>query len=162
MGSSSVRTLRRPEAALVVGTGVSPYEAGEVWHLLDRRLEMPITKLELSSLARVNLNRYNTLVMVSGVYPTDKPFVEKLKAWVQAGGTLITFKTASEWVIKQGLSKGKLVLADTTNKVIRYNYDEATNYEGPKPSAAAFSRPTWTSATLSVSGYEPTYIAVQE
>ena len=132
LGSGSVRTLRRPEAAVVVGTGVSPYEAGEVWHLLDRRVEMSITKLELSSLPRVNLNRYNTLVMVSGAYPTDKAFVDKLKAWVQAGGTLITFKTASEWVIKQGLSKEKLVLSDTTNKAIRYNYDDATNYEGAK------------------------------
>ena len=132
LGSGSVRTLRRPEAAVVVGTGVSPYEAGEVWHLLDRRVEMPITKLELSSLPRVNLNRYNSLVMVSGVYPTDKAFVDKLKAWVQADGTLITFKTASEWVIKQGLSKEKLVLADTTRQALRYNYDDATNYEGAK------------------------------
>ena len=132
LGSGSVRTLHRPEAALLVGTGISPYEAGEVWHLLDRRVEMPITKLDLSGLPRANLNRYTTLVMVSGIYPTDKPTVDKIKAWVQAGGTLITFKTASEWVIKQGLSKEKLVLADTTNKAIRYNYDEATNYEGAK------------------------------
>lgn len=132
LGSNQVRTLRKPEALLLVGPGVSPYEAGEVWHLLDRRVGMPITKLDLANLPRTNLNRYTTLIMVSGAYPTDKALSDKVKAWVQAGGTLITLKTASEWAIKQGLTKEKLVAADTTKKALRYNYDEATNYEGAK------------------------------
>ncbi|MBC3788157.1 M14 family zinc carboxypeptidase [Spirosoma utsteinense] len=132
LGSNQVRTLRRPEVLMLVGPGVSPYEAGEVWHLLDQRVGMPITKLDLANLARVNLNRYNTLVMVSGAYPADRAISDKVKAWVQAGGTLITLKTASEWAIKQGLTKEKLLAADTTRKALRYNYDEATNYEGAK------------------------------
>lgn len=137
LGSNQVRPLRKPEVLLLVGPGpsgpgVSPYEAGEVWHLLDRRVGMPITKLDLANLPRVNLNRYTTIVMVSGVYPTDKAVVDKVKAWVQAGGTLITIKTASEWAIKQGLTKEKLLATDTTRKELRYNYDEATNYEGAK------------------------------
>lgn len=132
LGSNSVRALRRPEALLVVGPGVSAYEAGEVWHLLDQRVGMPITKLELGTLPRVNLSRYTTLVMVSGAYPTDRALVDKIRAWVQTGGTLITLKTASEWAIKQGLTKEKLVATDTTKRALRYNYDEATNYEGAK------------------------------
>ncbi|GAB3641648.1 M14 family zinc carboxypeptidase [Spirosoma arcticum] len=132
LGSNQVRTLRKPEALVVVGPGTSPYEAGEIWHLLDRRVGMPITKLDLANLGRANLNRYTTLIMVSGVYPTDKAVSDKVKAWVQAGGTLITIKTASEWAIKQGLVKEKLLAADTTKKALRYAYDEATNYEGAK------------------------------
>lgn len=132
LGSNQVRTLRKPEAMVVVGPGTSPYEAGEVWHLLDRRVGMPITKMDLANLGRANLNRYTTIVMVSGVYPTDKAVSDRVKAWVQAGGTLITLKTASEWAIKQGLTKEKVVVADTTKKALRYAYDEATNYEGAK------------------------------
>ena len=132
LGSNLVRTLRKPEALMLTGFGVSAYEAGEVWHLLDQRVGMPITKADLSNLPRMNLNRYNTIVMVSGTYPTDRAVSDKVKAWVQAGGTLITLKTASEWAIKQGLTKEKLVVADTTRKNLRYNYDDATNYEGAK------------------------------
>ncbi|AQG78173.1 M14 family zinc carboxypeptidase [Spirosoma montaniterrae] len=132
LGSNAVRTLRRPEALLLVGPGVSAYEAGEIWHLLDQRVGMPITKLDLSNLPRTNLNRYTSLIMVSGAYPNDKTIADKVKAWVQSGGTLITLKTATEWAIKQGLTKEKLLAADTTRRSLRYNYDEATNYEGAK------------------------------
>lgn len=132
IGSNNVRTLRRPEALMLVGPGVSAYEAGEIWHLLDQRVSMPVTKLDLSTLPRVNLNRYTTVIMVSGQYPADRVLSDRVKAWVQNGGTLITFKTGSEWAIKQGLTKEKLLPADTTKRALRYNYDEAENREGAK------------------------------
>lgn len=142
LGSNQVRTVKKPEALMLVGpgpssapfsSGVSAYEAGEVWHLLDRRVGMPITKVDLAAFPRVNLSRYNTLVMVSGNYASlDKATVDKIKAWIQAGGTLITTKTATEWAIRQGLTKEKLVAADTTRRNLRYNYDEAVNWEGAK------------------------------
>ena len=45
LGSRSMRPLKQPKAAMVIGTGTRSYEAGEVWHLLDTRIGMPITKL---------------------------------------------------------------------------------------------------------------------
>ena len=53
---------------MFIGNGVSSYEAGEVWHLLDTRVEMPITKLQLHNMNRISLDKYNILVMVSGNY----------------------------------------------------------------------------------------------
>jgi len=134
LGSNAVRTLKKPEVLMLVGQGVSAYEAGEVWHLLDTRVGMPITKIEWTNLGRANLNRYTTLVMVSGTYSLDKPIVDRIKAWVNAGGTLITFKTATEWAIKQGLTKEKLMAPDTAKnkKPNRVDYDNAANVEGVK------------------------------
>jgi hypothetical protein len=134
LGSNAVRTLKKPEVLMLVGQGVSAYEAGEVWHALDKRVALPMTKMEWANLGRANLNRYNTIVMVSGTYSLEKPVVERLKAWVTAGGTLITFKTATEWAIKQGLAKEKLLPADTTKskKPQRADYDNAVNIEGAK------------------------------
>ncbi|MCS6968676.1 MAG: M14 family zinc carboxypeptidase [Cytophagales bacterium] len=135
LGSNYMRALRKPEALLVVGQGVSAYEAGEVWHLLDQRIGMPIAKVDVSNLSRVNLNRYNTIIMVNGTYTTiEKAVVERLKAWVQNGGTLIAQKSAAEWAIKNELTKEKLLPSDTTkrDKPLRYDYDNAVYIEGAK------------------------------
>ena len=136
LGSNFIQKTTKPEALLVVGLGVSAYEAGEVWHLLDTKVGMPITKVELPNLARLNLNRYNTLVMVSGQYPNDAALVTKIKNWVANGGTLITLKTASEWAIKNGLAKEKLRTATKADslsiKKTRINFEDAIATEGAK------------------------------
>jgi len=91
LGSAYLKTLRKPEALMIIGTGVAASEAGEVWHLLDQRLHMPITKIDILNMGRADLNRYNTMVIVSGVYSLlDKATIEKIKSWVQNGNTLIT------------------------------------------------------------------------
>ena len=132
LGSGSVRTIKPPKAIMLIGAGISGTEAGEVWHLLDQRIGMPISKVDLLNLQRVNLNEYNEMIMVSGTYPTEKVFSDKIKSWVQAGGTLITFKTASEWVIKQGIIKEKLVVIDTVKNPKRVDFENAADTEGAK------------------------------
>lgn len=132
LGSGSVRTIKKPKVIMPVGVGVSGYEAGEVWHLLDQRIGMPVTKVDLLNFSRVNLNEYNVMVMVGGTYSFDKPTTDKIKNWVQAGGTLITLKTASEWAIKQGMVKEKLIPIDTVKNPKRINYEAAADTEGAK------------------------------
>ena len=75
--------------------------------------------------------------MVTGTYTLDKPAVDKIKGWIQSGGTLITFKTASEWAIKQGLCKEKLVPIDTVKNPKRVDYTDASNTEGAKQIAGS-------------------------
>jgi len=137
LGSNSFQRVAKPEALLVVGQGVASYEAGEVWYWLDSQVGMPISKVELSNLARVNLARYNAIVMVSGQYPTDKVLSAKLKQWVANGGTLITTKTATEWAIKNELTKEKLKNSAKTDSLLaarrgRVNYEDAMATEGAK------------------------------
>lgn len=132
LGSGSVRTVNTPRALMPIGAGVAASEAGEVWHLLDQRIGMPITKVDLQNFSRVNLNNYTSLIMVGGTYPSDKPTIDKIKTWIQAGGTLITFKTASEWAIKQGLTKEKLLVMDTVKGPKRINFEDAADTEGAK------------------------------
>ena len=132
LGSNYVKTLKKPEAAMIIGNGVAAAEAGEIWHLLDQRLHMPITKLDILNFSRVRLEKYNTLVMVSGVYNfLDKSSVDKIKAWVQNGNTLITIKSGAEWAVKNGFTKFQLAVDSTTTKG-RLDYDRATEIEGAK------------------------------
>ncbi|TAD84588.1 MAG: zinc carboxypeptidase, partial [Bacteroidetes bacterium] len=70
---------------------------------MDQRFNMPATHLEPAVFNRVNLSRYNTIVMVSGNYEALSK--EKLKAWVQAGGTLVACEDAVTWCHEAGIVK---------------------------------------------------------
>ena len=121
LGSNNVRTVPETKAALLVGTGTNASEVGEAWFVASQQLGVPLSRIELSNFGRAPLGRYTSIVVVGGTYTSlDRAAVEKLRRWVQDGGTLITLKNASEWVIKQGIVKDKLLItanggwADTT------------------------------------------------
>ncbi|GAB4030966.1 M14 family zinc carboxypeptidase [Spirosoma jeollabukense] len=117
LGSNNIRMLKKPEVAMLVGQGVNPSEAGEVWFLLSGQLNLPLTKIDINSLSRVDWARYNTVVLVGGQYNLlDKTMVGKLKSWVENGGTLITTKNASEWAIRQGLVKENLLTSAVSSR----------------------------------------------
>jgi hypothetical protein len=142
LGSNNFQTVQKPEVLLVVGNGTNSYEAGEVWYLTEKHVGMPVTKVELAAMNRVNLSRYNTVVMVSGQYPSDKILANKLKTWVAAGGTLITMKTASEWAIRNDLVKEKLRTNTKADSVAmakrgRVNFEDAAALDGAKGTGGA-------------------------
>ena len=47
LGSRYISPITKPKAAMLIGGRVNSYEAGEVWHLLDTRVHMPITKIPM-------------------------------------------------------------------------------------------------------------------
>ncbi|HTL09234.1 MAG TPA: M14 family zinc carboxypeptidase, partial [Chitinophagaceae bacterium] len=102
LGSASFINVAKPSIALLVGTGVSATDAGEVWHLLDQRFNIPVSQLEIPIFNRVELSKYNTIVMVSGNYAELSK--EKMKAWVQNGGTLICMEDAVQWAAQNGIT----------------------------------------------------------
>lgn len=104
-GSGKMQVITRPSIAMITGTGVNATDAGEIWHLLDQRMNIPATHLEPSIFNRVELNRYNTLIMVGGNYTELNK--EKLKAWVQSGGTLILTEEAVSWAAQNGITELK-------------------------------------------------------
>lgn len=119
LGSNNIRTVKKPEVALLTGTGITAGEVGEVWFLLNKQLNLPLTKLEAANLGRTDLSRYSTLVLVSGNYEAlDKRSVDKIKNWVNGGGTLITFRNASEWVIKENIVQEKLYVDTAAKKKV--------------------------------------------
>jgi len=110
LGSRNFQALKKTKAALLIGDGISSYEAGEVWHLLDTRMHMPITKLQINRFRNLKLDKYNTLVMVSGAYrQLDSVQQKKLKAWASNGNTLITIASASKWLVDKKLVKEELI-----------------------------------------------------
>ena len=132
LGSRYVQPLTKPKAAMLIGQGTRAYEAGEVWHLLDTRVHMPITKIPMRNFRRADLSKYNVLVLVSGTYTFDEKQQEKIKDWVSSGKTLITIGTASKWAIDKKLVKEKLTKKeeDSTKIVKRLPYVESPEHRG--------------------------------
>ena len=131
LGSNFFRINKKVKVAMLIGDGVSSYEAGEVWHLLDTRVHIPLTKIRLNQFNRISLDKYTTLVMVSGTYnQISDSGIKKIKDWVGRGNTLITIGSASGWAIKKEIVNESLV--ETKNDTIfsRKRYIDAREYSG--------------------------------
>ena len=126
LGSNNFRINKKVNIGMLIGDGVSSYEAGEVWHLLDTRIEMPLTKIRLSQFNRTSLQKYTTLVMVSGSYSQlNQEDINKIKEWVEKGNTLITIGSASSWAIKKNIVKESLVKSAKDSIFSRKRYVDA-------------------------------------
>jgi len=105
LGSNNFRALELPKIALLVGNGITSYDAGEIWHLLDTRYDIIVTKLDTKSFKRADLSRYNTLIMVNSSSGLNEENTKKLKSWIQDGGTMVAYKNALRWLNKKELMK---------------------------------------------------------
>ncbi|WP_106794499.1 M14 family zinc carboxypeptidase [Aquimarina sp. Aq78] len=98
LGSNQFRALTLPRIGLFTGNGITPYDAGEIWHLMDQRYDIPITKLETSNFGRLTLSKYTHIVLPNSWRQSfDKEKAEKLKTWVRNGGTLIGYRNAAQF-----------------------------------------------------------------
>jgi hypothetical protein len=133
LGSSNVKTVENPRVAMLIGDGVSATEAGQIWYLLDSKLKMPITKVNTSQFGQLTITDYNTLILVSGNYSMlGESGVEKIKNWVQQGGTLILQKSAITWAINNKLINEQLTKTDDKKDTKRMDYVTAGDYQGSR------------------------------
>lgn len=102
LGSPMMQNLRRPSIMLLTGNGVNSNDAGEAWHLLDNRFDIKTTLITTDQFNRANLDRYNVLVMADGSYNSISK--DKLRTWVQQGGTVIGMGDAIKWLAANGIS----------------------------------------------------------
>lgn len=102
LGSSKFIALTKPVIAMITGIGAGPTDAGEVWHLLDQRMNIPSTHLDQTVFNRVDLSKYTTLILVAGSYTELNK--EKLKTWVNNGGNLILMEEAIQWASQNGIN----------------------------------------------------------
>ena len=134
LGSSYFAPMRQPKVLMLTGTGVNPNDAGEIWHLLDTRVNIPLSMSDITQVNRMSLEKYNTLILSSGEYSTLNE--EKIKTWVRGGGTLIALTDAVEWASAKGLSPVKIknIPADTATAK---PYALAERYKGAQQTSGA-------------------------
>lgn len=129
LGSSRFAVIQKPSVAMITGPGVNAIDAGEVWHLMDQRMNIPATHLEPVVFNRVDIGKYNTIIMVGGNYNDLNK--EKLKSWVQSGGVLILTEEAVSWAAQNGISEVKFKRAKSpVDSTQRLSYTDREQIDG--------------------------------
>lgn len=126
LGSNQFRALTAPKIALLVGDGISSYDAGEIWHLFDTRYDITVTKLDTKNIGWADLSRYNTIIVPSGRLDDDNS--KKIKEWVQNGGTLIAYKSALNWLNSKEIAKLDFKKMELVGKNI--SFEERGDFRG--------------------------------
>ena len=109
IGSEAIAELRAPRVALVGGEGVSQTGYGAVWWSLERRYGVRFTPVEMTWLNFGDLSQFNVIVIPdasSGALnrTLGKDGAERLRTWMQAGGTLVTMGGASAWAARENVN----------------------------------------------------------
>lgn len=128
LGSPQIVGLKKPTVAIITGRGVSSYDAGETWHLLDTRMDIPVSRVGIETFNTNDMSGFTTLVMVNGSYgKLDKL---KLQNWIQNGGTIIAMKSAANWLSEIGLNTAKFKKQEKDSSEVRKPYGDYSNSNG--------------------------------
>ncbi len=127
LGSRNFKTIEKPEIALLVGSGIRSYDAGEIWHLLDTRYDITVTKLDTDRIKRVDLSRYNTII-IPNLSSLAEVETKKLMDWTKNGGTIIGYRNTVKWFEKQKFMKAKFKKTDVPAKNI--TFEDVSNFKG--------------------------------
>jgi hypothetical protein len=138
LGSTFMAPLKTPNVALLVDGGVDSGEAGEIWHLLDQRMKMPVTLLPLDAVGSTNLARYNVILMADGNYGRlGQAGATAIKNWVSQGNTLVAKGGALRWLAQNEIGNFTFRTVDNAEKGLQKNYADFENATGSKQTFGA-------------------------
>ncbi len=140
LGSFRVRPLRAPRVLLAWDTPTSSLSAGWARWVLERRYGQKVSVVRVSSLRRVELDRFDVIVLPSGRYDEalGKPVVSRLRPWIRGGGTLVALGEAARWLTTEDAG----LLATTTE--LRSGCPDEGPPEGDDPEGEEEERPAGT------------------
>ena len=128
LGSGELSTLKLPKIGLFVGGGVNPHDAGEMWHMLDQRFDIPISKLDVDDLSGMDLSRYNVLIASNMRGSFSEGAGKNLKSWIEDGGTLVAYGSVLTWLAKKEWLNAKF--KSTTQVAKNISFDQKSNFQG--------------------------------
>lgn len=136
LGSNSFKTINKKNIAILIGDGISAYDAGEIWHLLDTRYDIAISKIQLSTILKSNLSKYTTLIIPSSEIISNE-IIKKITDWTKNGGTLITYKNSIDWLQSANIIDFNIIEQEIS--AIDISYEDADNfYDAQKIGGAIF------------------------
>lgn len=115
LGSNNILAITKPKIAILGSEPTASYSFGAIRYIFEQRYKLPYIAISTGSLGRVDLKKYNVLILPHaggrGSYSykgiLGKAGIEKVKNWVRDGGVLVCVKGAVDFAIDKdvGLSK---------------------------------------------------------
>ena len=120
-GSNNVLPLKRPQVAIAWDAPTQGSSAGHARFVLERQYGYPVTAIRTRQIGTADLSKFQVLVLpdVIGSYAPDlgAPGLQRLKDWVNAGGTVVALGPgATTFLATNGLlavSQENVVRPDT-------------------------------------------------
>lgn len=100
-GGNALTRLPEAKIALLVGDGVDSNNAGEVWWMLDRELDIPVALLDVDRVSGLDLAKYSTILVTGGGY--SAAVGDALVGFVRGGGTVVATASGALWANGTGL-----------------------------------------------------------
>lgn len=88
LGSREFEVLKKPKVLIATGPGTTSYNIGEIWHLLDTRVRMPLTMVDSNRIAGVDLGDYTHMILTDPLRNLSDKGLRKLAVFVEGGGVL--------------------------------------------------------------------------
>ncbi len=98
LGTSDAYALRLPKVGLLSGAGIFASSYGAHWFFLEQALHLPFDALLADGLDDVDLSAYDVLILPEA--RPRKATIDRLTAWVKAGGTLIAVGSGARAIAK--------------------------------------------------------------
>ncbi len=102
LGSNQMRALPEPRVLLVWDSPAQSLSAGATRWVLEQRYGLPVTVVRANSLGRADLSRFTVVVLPSGNFASafGGGDVDRLRRWIQDGGTLVTMAESTRWATR--------------------------------------------------------------
>lgn len=103
LASRDSEPVKEPNVALMVDSPFSSYTAGQIWFLFDRWTEFGISRIRSERLPYMDINEYDVIIMpgARGLSSLlDSTAQQRLKSWVNNGGTLVATESSAEFLTK--------------------------------------------------------------
>ncbi|KPL23937.1 MAG: hypothetical protein AMJ75_04985 [Phycisphaerae bacterium SM1_79] len=92
LGDLKFGLLAAPRVAIASQWPVSSTSFGSAWYLLDHELRLRSSAINIQGVGQIDLRKYNVLILPESSRlerVIDDKVLEKIKRWVEGGGTLI-------------------------------------------------------------------------
>jgi len=103
LGGQRFRLLQQPRVAIASQWPIATTSFGAAWYLLDHRLGLRCSPLNIQNLAAMDLRKYNVLILPPSFSESRLEAVlgdrgvDKIGTWVRAGGTLIAIGNSASF-----------------------------------------------------------------
>ena len=128
-GSNHFRVISKPSIAVMTGRGASYGTVGEIWHLFDYRLGIPLSLIDAESPG--DLSKYNVIVFTGNIQ-INQTIKNRLSGWSgETGNTLIAIGPAFRTVNELGQANIKVITENRdTFKIADGTYEQFQEQRG--------------------------------